>query len=108
MAAGEKIPSLASRVSAVYDDAKGYRSTLIARTETITASNGGSFQAYKQSGVVKKKEWLATVADWPNVRDAHKALHKEKVALDKPFSNGLMFPGEPNCRCTILPVIEKD
>jgi len=101
---GEKIPSLASRVSAVYDEAKGYRAVRIARTETITASNSGSYNAYKQSGVVEKKEWLATMDD--RVREEHAAMNGEIVDLDKPFSNGLMFPSEPNCRCTILPVIK--
>jgi len=106
VANGESIPSLATRITAEYEQCKGYKAIRIARTETITASNSGSYQAFKQSGVVEKKEWLVTVVDWPNVRDAHKALHKETVDLDKPFSNGLMFPSEPNCRCTILPVIK--
>jgi SPP1 gp7 family putative phage head morphogenesis protein len=106
VAAGEKIPSLASRVSSVYDGAKGYRSELIARTETIKASNSGAYQAYKQSGVVEKKQWLATMDD--RVRDEHAAMNGEIVGLNEAFSNGEMFPGEPNCRCTVLPVIEKD
>ncbi|GAF85937.1 unnamed protein product, partial [marine sediment metagenome] len=66
----------------------------------------GSYQAYKQSGVVERKQWLATMDD--RVRDEHAAMNGEKVGLDESFSNGLMFPGEPNCRCTVLPVIEKD
>jgi len=106
IANGESIPNLASRISGVYDEAKESRSVLIARTETITASNSGSYQAYKQSGVVEKKEWLATMDD--RVRDEHAAMNGEVVDLDKPFSNGLMFPSEPNCRCTVLPVISKD
>jgi len=104
--AGESIPLLAGRISDVFADAKGYRSTLIARTETISASNSGALQAYKQSGVVKKKEWLATMDD--RVRDEHAVMNGEIVGIDEAFSNGEMSPGEPNCRCTILPVIEKD
>uniref|UniRef100_A0A6H1ZUN6 Putative portal protein n=1 Tax=viral metagenome TaxID=1070528 RepID=A0A6H1ZUN6_9ZZZZ len=104
IANGESIPNLADRIGIVYDEAKGSRAVLIARTETITASNSGSYQAYKQSDVVEKKEWLATMDD--RVRDEHAAMNGEVVDLDKPFSNGLMFPSEPNCRCTILPVIK--
>ncbi len=52
---GESIPKLAERISGVFTDAKGYRSTLIARTETQTAANSGNLEAYRQSGIVKKK-----------------------------------------------------
>ena len=104
VANGESIPSLASRISGVYDEAKGSRAIKIARTETINASNSGNLEAFKQSKVVKKKEWLATMDD--RVRDEHAAMNGEIVDLDKPFSNGEMFGSEPNCRCTILPVLE--
>jgi SPP1 gp7 family putative phage head morphogenesis protein len=102
---GESIPNLADRISEVFTEAKGYRSELIARTETITASNEGSLEAYKQSGVVEKKQWLATMDD--RVRDEHAAMNNEKVKLNEPFSNGEMAPSSPNCRCTILPVIKE-
>ena len=102
--AGESIPKLANRVSAVYEEAKGSRAIKIARTETINASNSGAYQAYRKSDIIKEKEWLATMDD--RVREEHAAMNGEVVGLDEPFSNGLMFPGEPNCRCTILPVIE--
>ena len=101
---GESIPNLADRISGVFTDAKGYRSTLIARTEVLNASNSGALEAYKQSGVVEKKEWLSTMDD--RVRDEHAALNGEVVGIDKPFSNGEMYPGECNCRCTIIAVIK--
>jgi len=105
VANGESIPNLADRIGIVYDEAKGSRAVKIARTETINASNSGSLEAYKQSGVVEKKEWLATMDD--RVRDEHAAMNGEIVDIDKPFSNGEMFGSEPNCRCTILPVIKE-
>ena len=103
--AGESIPKLASRISNVYDEAKGSRAIKIARTETINASNSGALEAYKQSGIVEKKEWLATMDD--RVRDEHAAMNGEVVDIDKPFSNGEMYPGEVNCRCTVLPVLKE-
>jgi HK97 family phage portal protein len=103
IANGESIPNLASRISGVYDEAKGSRAIKIARTETINASNSGSYNAYKQGGV-KKKEWLATMDD--RVRDEHAAMNGEVVGIDEAFSNGEMFPGEVNCRCTVLPVLK--
>ena len=101
---GESIPKLAERISGVFTDAKGYRSTLIARTETQTAANSGNLEAYRQSGIVKKKIWLSTMDD--RVRPEHAAMDGEETGIDEPFSNGLMFPQEPNCRCTTLPKIE--
>ncbi|EYB67406.1 hypothetical protein DEIPH_ctg041orf0001 [Deinococcus phoenicis] len=34
-------------------------------------------------------------------RDEHRAMDGETVPIDEPFSNGLMQPGEPNCRCVV-------
>ena len=104
--AGESIPKLAKRVSDVYEDAKGYRATLIARTENITAHNNGALNGYRQSEVVEKKEWL-TAGD-ERVRPEHAVMNGETVLLDEPFSNGLMYPSEPNCRCTIIPIVSKE
>lgn len=102
---GEKIPSLASRVSSVYDEAKGSRAIKIARTETISASNQGALQAYDQSGVVERKQWLAE----SDACDDCLAMQGEIVGLHKSFSGGVDAPPlHPNCRCTVLPVIEKD
>ena len=89
----------------MFTDAKGYRATLIARSEVITASNQGNLEAYKQSGVVKQKMWLTSRDD--RVRDEHIPMDGETVDIDKPFSNGSMVPDSPNERCTIIPVIKE-
>ncbi len=102
IASGEGIPKLRDRVSQVYANAKGYRSTLIARTETITTVNAGALDTYKVANV-QKKEWLATMDS--RVREAHAAMNGEVVGIDEAFSNGSTYPDEPNCRCTILPVL---
>jgi HK97 family phage portal protein len=99
---GESIPKLRDRVSSVYSEAKDYRATLIARTETMTSVNVGALNTYKAADV-KQKEW-STAKD-NRVRPEHSAIEGEVVDIDKPFSNGLMQPGEPNCRCALLPVI---
>jgi len=104
--AGESIPKLASRISAIYDEAKGSRAIKIARTETITASNQGALQAYKQSNVIEKKEWYTALDE--RTCDECYALHQEVVELDENFSGGVSAPSlHPNCRCTILPVISE-
>jgi len=99
---GEGIPKLRDRISQVYSDAKGYRSTLIARTETITTVNYGSLDTYKSANI-KQKEWLSEIDN--RTREAHVEMNGEVVGIDETFSNGEDVPDEPNCRCTILPII---
>ena len=76
---------------------------LIARTEATAASNEGTIQGYKQSGV-KAKEWIATMDE--RTRDAHAELNGEIVPIGKEFPNGLQYPSEPNCRCVVAPALE--
>jgi SPP1 gp7 family putative phage head morphogenesis protein len=58
---GEGIPELRNRVQGVFTDASKNRATMIARSETIRASNAGAEEAYIQSGVVEGKEWLTAL-----------------------------------------------
>lgn len=97
-----------------------WRRGLIARTETISASNKGSLELYRAWGT-KLKEWLATpderVRTFENSPWGHLESDGETVLIDKPFVNtseSLMYPGDKdgspgntiNCRCTIVPVFE--
>lgn len=100
--AGEGVPSLRDRISAVYGDAKGYRATLISRSETTATVNNGALQTYK-AAKVEKKEYLATMDS--RVREEHAAMNGEIVGIDEPFSDGNMAPSDYNCRCTVLPVL---
>lgn len=125
---GEGIPQLSARIEAVYSDARGYRATRIARTETLRASNFGALEAYKQSKVVEKKEWLTAkderVCPWCG------PLNGKQLDLSDPFAEkgqtingknesgksvrltvGLadinMPPLHPNCRCTLIPIVSQ-
>lgn len=111
----ESIPQLRARVSHVYNIASTSRSETIARTEVIKGTNFATEEAYIQSEVVKKKEWLAT-RDL-RVRDAHRQADGQIVPVKQAFTVGgekLRYPGDPqgssenviNCRCTLIPVIE--
>lgn len=102
--AGEGIPDLTKRVNKVFDTRTKYESERIARTEVLGSSNGAELKAYEQSEVIEKKEWSATMDD--RVREEHASMNGEVRLLDEPFSNGLMFPSEPNCRCALLPVVD--
>jgi len=100
---GESIDKLAERVKAVFANASDYRATLIARTETTATVNAGALDTYRAAGI-KQKQWLAT--DDERVRPEHWAMNMEIVGIDDAFTNGSDGPDEPNCRCTVLPVIE--
>jgi len=93
------------------------RVELVARTETMRASNAGGFQLYKDWGVARK-EWLATGDN--RTRDSHRETNGQRVSIDEPFLVGkdkvpMMYPGDPgapvrefaNCRCTTVPVFEE-
>jgi len=104
VAEGEGIPELTARVNDVFDSRTKWESERIARTEVLSSSNGAELEAYMQSEVVEKVEWSATMDD--RVRLEHAAMNGEVVVKGKPFSNGLLYPSEPNCRCALLPVVD--
>lgn len=83
----------------------------IARTETtgiMGRSRMDSMEHAAKTGLVMRKEWVATNDD--RTRESHVDIDGERVAMDKPFSNGLDFPGDQagdaeeviNCRCTMV------
>jgi hypothetical protein len=109
MTAGENIASLQARIEAEFADAIGRRSHVIARTESVSASNFGANEAIKQSGI-GYKGWLA-------VRDAktranHIALDAQPpIPANENFTIGSLsapYPGgfgvaeeDIQCRCAV-------
>lgn len=97
---------LISRIQDTYGGATKARAGLIARTEVHNATQYGTIQGYKQGGLTTKI-WVAVLDGY--TRDSHAAVDGEERPIDRPFSNGLMFPGDPrgsaeeviNCRCVI-------
>lgn len=88
-----------------------YRTTMIARTESMHSLNAGNAALYQDWGV-GQHEWLATID--AVTRPAHAAANGQVVDVGKPFNVGgeqIMHPGEGspenaiNCRCTTIPVI---
>lgn len=83
----------------------------IARTEghRIQCQAGmDACEKAQEKGCDVLKQWDATLDG--NTRESHSQVDGEIRELDKPFSNGLMFPGDPsggaaeviNCRCALL------
>ena len=114
LGAGSSISDIKKEVARIFGFAEGYRNERIARTETLSATNYGAQEAIIQSGLKCKKEWVATLDE--RTRDRHAEMDGETAELDQPFSNGLMFPGDPdgppeeiiNCRCTEVHIFEGD
>lgn len=117
----ESIEQLEKRVNSVFDIATTSRAEMIARTEALRASNIASVEAYRQSGVVYAKEWLAErdLRTCPFCQE----MDGKVVGLDKNYfkrGDTLEVNGEklvldnmaigepplhPNCRCTTIPVL---
>ena len=85
------------------------RTKTIARTEghrIQQASAAGAQQAAKDRGADVVKQWDAALDG--KTRPSHRQVDGEIRELDEKFSNGLMYPGDPNgpasevinCRCT--------
>ena len=103
-----------ARMVGNYDDQPGgalYRSMTIARTEGHRVQAQSAMNAAynaKEKGADLLKQWDAALD--ARTRDSHAKVDGEIRELDKPFSNGLMFPGDPgggaaevvNCRCALL------
>ena len=106
---GEGIPKIASRLQTVTDMNK--RAAIRnARTMVTSAENVGRVNSMKDlanQGVDMLKKWMSTWDD--RTRDTHLALNGQKIPINKTFSNGLKYPGDPNgepaevynCRCTL-------
>ncbi len=83
----------------------------IVRTEghriQCTAAMDACYQA-KERGADVVKQWSAFLDD--RTRESHWNIHHQIREIEEPFSNGLMFPGDPsgrpeeviNCRCALL------
>lgn len=112
---GDSIDDFAHRISRDVGEQNYKTAVRNARTMVTGAQNAGRFDAMKRAedlGVKQHKEWLS-VHDG-RTRDSHRELDYEAQPLDKPFSNGLMKPGDPsgapsevyNCRCAMRSVVE--
>ena len=72
----------------------------IKRSETHTAGQDGGFQFASDAGA-GWKQWMCTPRGiYP--RSPHREIWYEVVPIDEAFSNGQMYPSDPNCRCYLI------
>lgn len=110
IASGASIPEIAREIRSGTGIQETYkhRSMVIARTEVISASNFGSQEGARSTGLTLKKNWLATRDD--RTREDHREADGQTRNLEDPYEVGkeaLMYPGDPEgspenviqCRC---------
>lgn len=121
---GESIDQLAKRLETLFDsfnrplsdnEPRFTRADTIARTETNASLNFGNHEAEQQaidSGAKLVKQWVANPR--PSAREEHVEIGDQTaddpIPWDQPFSNGLMYPHDPNgdasqtinCTCTSI------
>ena len=114
MRKGESIDKIAKRVHRITGMDR-VAATRTARTTVTSAESKAALDSMydaRSKGIYMQKRWYAVKDE--RTRTSHRILDGETVDLDKPFSNGLMRPGEPadgvdgseiyNCRCRLLSV----
>lgn len=112
---GKAIPDIAKGLSQVVgmEWNSAVRNARTAMTGAENAGRLGSYQDAKNMGIKLRKQWMATLDE--RTRESHAEIDGEIVDIDKEFSNGLMYPADPNvdapaeiynCRCTMVADLE--
>lgn len=117
---GLSLADMSGEIDNVFQQAMGYRSLRIARTETMHEANAAANDAYIQSGYVVGKEWYAGGVDPCQFCEALNGtiVETETVFVEKggtidgvdggvyaaDYSDISAGDAHPNCMCTILPV----
>lgn len=118
---GAGVPAIRKAIEEKFADFSRSQADRITRTEVAWAANRGVLDAYTQSGVVEAKQWLSA----PGACDYCAPMDGKIVSLtesyfdknsewlgnaDKPMKIDYRSieepPLHPNCRCTIISVIE--
>ena len=110
---GQSIQVISGAIKTRFEDRlvkiQNYEAERIARTEVIGASNKGSYDGVKSTGLDVKKGW--STSGLSGIRPSHLLYESFGwLDMDKEFAPGLQHPGDPNadpgetinCRCTIL------
>lgn len=102
---GETMRELTKRVQNEFTGVDKKRAGIIAQTLSKAVSGAAHFKELKDAGY-RTKRWVTS--DDEDVRDSHRACERQgAIPMDKPFVNGLMYPGDPKgdareregCRC---------
>ena len=117
---GLSMPKIAESIVQYVEGKSVTTSLMVARTETIWASNASAEMGYLQSGVVEGKQWLGGQAGICPICEEMDGMTAplggsfdvsaiiDKYGINFDYTEGSMpFPPlHPNCRCTIVPIIK--
>ncbi|MGG3919920.1 minor capsid protein [Parageobacillus thermoglucosidasius] len=98
---GESIDKIAKRIDKQFNS-KAYQSQRLIRTETARIISSAQEKIYRDSGVVQKVQWVATLEG--NTCEQCARLDGKQFDIDdetKPSP-----PKHPNCRCCFIGVVE--
>jgi SPP1 gp7 family putative phage head morphogenesis protein len=105
---GLSAQEIAASFSEFFDGQSQWRALRIARTEVISGYAEGALAGYRQSGLVKMKQWL-TAGDGTVDPECLMNEAQGAVPLNSGFASGHSAPPvHCNCRCTLLPVIPEN
>jgi hypothetical protein len=107
-------------MNAMFDEAKAGRAKTIAITEVNNGIQHTQLAAWKDSGVVESKQWIASMMS----NGRHNEMHDQVVPLDEPFihpggefcdagtefdrPSGSGLPEQDiNCHCDMAPVVSE-
>ncbi len=97
--AGESIQQLTKRIEEYFEDNSKVRAEMVARTETISASNEGALHRYELEGIDKSEFYPS-----PGACDVCLEIAQDPIYVTKDASG--VIPVHPFCRCVWLPVID--
>lgn len=110
LADGSSVANIQKQITDEFEQYSRMQAERITRTEVLRASNVGTLDAFEQSDVVVGKQWLTAGATDECAQYEGKVEYNLKgnfFAPDNEFQDGDP-PLHPNCRCTLLPVLEGD
>lgn len=104
---GQSVPDITNAIRSEFSEYSKMQANRITRTEVLRASNMSAVDAWEQSGVVVGKQWLIA----PGADEECSVYDGTIVSLKGNFYETTKWadgdpPIHPNCRCTILPVLE--
>ena len=120
MESGESIDTLTERIESIFEDWEGYRAERIARTESARAYSDGHIAAWKSTGVVQNKVWVAAADACPFCLDMNgTVVDLDETFMDKGEDQDIEWGGKdmtmsqeyddvngpplhPNCRCALV------
>ena len=121
MELGETIAQLSDRIAGLSDEwVEGWRSEMIARTETTRATTVGNIEAWRSTGVVERKVWLPAGDACPfclamdgiavgldenflDEGDTQEVEWREQdIEMKQNYGDVKGPPLHPNCRCVLI------